>query len=301
MPPSPSAQAASPLIYLSTHYIRAKEYLEAIVASTADAICTTDVRGRVIYFSPGAERMLGFKAMEVVGTPVRRLYQGGRTEAEKVAKLLLRQGGLTNYETVLVGRERRVHVSVSASLLRDREGRVIGTLGIAKDITERVELERRLRELSITDNLTGLFNQRHFSERLVSEMQRARRQHHGLSLLLFDLDGFKRINDSRGHLEGDRVLRGAAEALRRSIRAGVDAAFRYGGDEFVLLLPGLGLRQADGVVRRVRHALQAQVTPAVTFSVGAAALRPGDTPDSILRRADARMYAAKKKAQRRLP
>ncbi|MBI4348553.1 MAG: PAS domain-containing protein, partial [Elusimicrobia bacterium] len=132
--PSPD----SPLVYLSTQVLQAKEYLEAIVASTTDAICTTDLKGRLIYFSPGAERMLGRKAERVIGTFAHSLYEGGRGEAWGLMRRLLRSGKLRNHETVLRGDGCRVHVSMSMALLRDRHGRRIGTLAISKDITERV-------------------------------------------------------------------------------------------------------------------------------------------------------------------
>lgn len=290
--------AGNPLIYLSTQVLQAKEYLEAIVASTTDAICTTDLRGRLIYFSPGAERMLGRRSPEVVGTWAHALYEGGRQEAFGLMRRLLREGKLRNHETVLRGEGRRVHVSMSMALLRDRHGRRIGTLAISKDITERVALERRLRELSITDSLTGLFNQRHLRERADAEVQRARRQKQPLSILLMDIDRFKETNDRWGHLEGDRVLRHTAEAILRSIRRDVDIAFRYGGDEFVVLLPGSDTARAEAAARRIQ--LAALPSPAVGLSIGIASLRPRDTTETLLRRADARMYQAKrkKKAQR---
>ncbi|MBI4346638.1 MAG: diguanylate cyclase [Elusimicrobia bacterium] len=179
------------------------------------------------------------------------------------------------------------------ALLRDRHGRRIGTLAISKDITERVALERRLRELSITDSLTGLYNQRHLKERAESEVQRARRQKEPFSILLMDIDDFKATNDRFGHLEGDRVLRHAAEAIRRSIRKDVDVAFRYGGDEFVVLLPGSGPAKAEIVARRIQ--LAALPSPAVGLSIGIASLRGKDNFEALLRRADARMYQIKRK------
>ncbi|MBI4423701.1 MAG: diguanylate cyclase [Elusimicrobia bacterium] len=292
------AAPGSPLVYLSTQVLQAKEYLEAIVASTTDAICTTDMQGRLIYFSPGAERMLGRRAPDAVGAPAHAFYEGGRAEVRGVMRRLLAAGKLRSYETVLRGHGgRQVHVSMSIALLRDRTGRSIGTLAISKDISERVALERRLRELSITDSLTGLFNQRYFRERAEAELQRARRQAEALSVILLDLDRFKEINDRWGHLEGDRILRRTAEVLQRSIRKEVDSPFRYGGDEFILVLPGLGARRAQLVARRIADAAAALHAP-ISLSTGTASLRPGDTVESLVQRADQRMYRSKRQKKR---
>lgn len=290
---------AAPLIYLSPQFIRAKEYFEAIVASTSDAIITTDLRGRIIYFSPGAQRMTGLGARQAQGLSVARLYRGGIGEARKVMKELLARGGLSDYETqVRIPDGRMVHVSMSAALLKDKHGGVIGTLGISKDIGRRVELEERLRSLSVTDTLTGLYNQRRLQEEARHEIARARRQRQALSLLVIDLDRFKEANDRWGHLAGDRILRQTADILRASIRTDVDSAYRYGGDEFVVLLPGLDLGLAGRVARRIRKAAASKdFAELVTLSIGAAALRPRESLGGLLRRADERMYAAKRKSK----
>jgi diguanylate cyclase (GGDEF)-like protein/PAS domain S-box-containing protein len=297
---SRAAAAAAPLIHLSSDFIRAKEYLEAIVTSTSDAICTTDVRGRIIYFSPGAEAMLGATSAQMMGRWVHEIYADGKEESQRIMKELRREGALKNRELAVKTRDGRlIHVSMSASLLRDRSGRVIGTLGISKDITQRVELERRLRELSITDNLTGLYNQRHFHERVAQEAQRARRAHQKLSLVLIDLDGFKGVNDRLGHIAGDRVLRDFADNLQKGIRRHIDTAYRYGGDEFVVILPGQSARRAEAVASRLAaSALKAVGASGIGVSWGVASLpRSGSVPDFI-KAADKRMYAMKKKARR---
>jgi diguanylate cyclase (GGDEF)-like protein/PAS domain S-box-containing protein len=288
-------QSDNPLVYLSSHYIQTKEYLEAIVASTSDAICTTDMQGHVIFFNPGAERLLGLSSSEVVGRPVYEMYENGREEAKKIMKMLLKSGSFSDYASVLQGKGRKIHVSISGAFLKDRSGKRIGMVGISKDITERVELEQRLRELSITDNLTGLFNQRHFRERAVAEILRTKRQRSKLSLILIDLDHFKNINDTLGHLEGDRTLRQVAKTISKSIRGEVDTVFRYGGDEFVVLLPGSGLRKAEMVARRIQQAMESQKQATqVSMSFGVACLKPNDSVDDLLHRADERMYRAKK-------
>lgn len=296
--PIPSGEIPeAPLIHLSTDFIRAKEYLEAIVISTTDAICTTDISGRLIYLSPGAEAMLGIKHSEAKGRPAHEFYPGGREQAQQIMKLLQKNGNLQSYETILKGREGRpVHVSMSASLLRDKAGRVIGTLGISKDITSRVDLENRLRELSITDNLTGLYNQRHFHERLESEANRASRQRYKLSLILMDLDGFKRANDLWGHLEGDRILKSFASAIMESIRKEVDSAYRYGGDEFVILLPGMAQVLAQKVMGRVLTASETRMgRKGVGVSYGIATLATRQSLSDFVHKADRLMFDMKSK------
>lgn len=295
MPLSSTTAPAAPLVHLSSDFIRAKEYLEAIVTSTSDAICTTDVGGRILYFSPGAEAMIGASGSKMIGRSAHELYVGGRAEADRMMRLLRKQGSLHNHETVLKRADGgQIHVSMSVSLMRDRRGKIIGTLGISKDITRRVELERRLLELSITDNLTGLYNQRHFRDRLGQEILRARRLRGRLSMVLIDLDGFKRINDDRGHLEGDRMLREFSDVLRQCIRREVDSAYRYGGDEFIVLLPGQSQKGALAVARRVTAAAHAALgRQGLRFSYGVAGYPPSASVEDFIRLADERMYKMK--------
>lgn len=296
-----AANGDSPLVYLSTQFIQAKEYLEAIMASSSDAIVTTDMRGHIIYFSPGAERLWEKRYRSAMSEPVWHFYAKGKAEAKKIMRELLIRGSVSDHETtILTGKGKRVPVSMSVSLLKDRSGGLIGTLGISKDISRRVQLEERLRALTITDNLTGLYNQRHFRERADAEISRARRQGQNLAMLLLDLDNFKKANDQWGHVAGDRILRETAGILNASIRRKVDSAYRYGGDEFVILCPGLGRPQAQAVARRIQAASALKdYSRLVSLSIGIASLLKGDTADDLLKRADARMYSAKRRGHRR--
>jgi diguanylate cyclase (GGDEF)-like protein/PAS domain S-box-containing protein len=297
-------RAHGPLIALSTDFIRVKEYFEAIVASSGDLICTTDVTGRVIYFSPGAEAMLGMTAEKVAGRPAHDFYVEGRTEAENLMKLLRASpdGRVHNHQTRMkASGGRTLHVSLSISYLKDARGRVIGTLGIAKDISDRVELERRLREMTRTDDLTGLYNQRHFHDRLREEAARSRRQGDPLSMIVFDLDGFKQVNDKRGHLEGDRILQAFAGAVGDSVRREVDLCFRYGGDEFVCLLPGTTAVRGKTVATRIVKAAAPLAKEGVTASWGVAQLPKSGDASEFVRAADSAMFEMKsgKKGVRR--
>ena len=126
---------------------------------------------------------------------------------------------------------------------------------IVRCISER-DLRKELSRLSITDSLTGLFNQRQFYMRLREEIVRSTRQKHLLALILMDLDNFKEYNDKHGHIAGDEALRNVGKAILRSIREGVDSGYRYGGDEFAIILIDSDLSIAQEIGKRVYLAIR---------------------------------------------
>jgi diguanylate cyclase (GGDEF)-like protein len=159
---------------------------------------------------------------------------------------------------------------------------------------------QKLERLSTTDPLTGAGNRRQFIEHIETEIARAKRSGAPLSLLSLDLDHFKGINDSRGHLVGDEVLCGFVRKCLESIRP-FDAVARVGGEEFMVLLPGATLEAACAVGERLRSAIQSSAFDVgnrpsidVTISIGVSEFgRDGDTLDEFLRVADRRLYRAK--------
>jgi diguanylate cyclase (GGDEF)-like protein len=163
---------------------------------------------------------------------------------------------------------------------------------------------RELQELSITDGLTGLYNHKHLIETLEAEVARARRLQHQFSIMMVDLDHFKRYNDTYGHLAGDEALARASTLLKDSIR-GIDYAARYGGEEFLLLLHEVGVEDAMRVAERVRQRIarekfgQEQVS--VTVSIGVAEFPGhGETTLALIAAADAALYEAKRNGRNRV-
>lgn len=158
----------------------------------------------------------------------------------------------------------------------------------------------RVQALAIVDDLTGLYNSRHLSSVLVTEIERSRRFHLPFSLLFIDLDYFKKVNDAHGHMAGSWLLARIAETIRSSIR-GIDSAFRYGGDEFVVLLPQTGKESALEVGVRLLNAFRVNhhiFTPGVSLtaraSIGLAAYpEDGQTAEDLILAADAAMYQVK--------
>lgn len=165
-----------------------------------------------------------------------------------------------------------------------------------------LELSLRLEELAVRDELTGLFNRRKLGEMLEHEIGLALRHGHALSLVIFDLDHFKHVNDACGHQAGDDVLRATARLAESQIRA-TDTLARWGGEEFCLVLPHTPLADALTVAEKVRLAFAATSFPCpqrITASFGVAEARRGDTPDRLAGRADAALYKAKEAGRNRV-
>jgi diguanylate cyclase (GGDEF)-like protein len=162
-----------------------------------------------------------------------------------------------------------------------------------KTLKEKEKLEEEVRRLSITDDLTGLYNHRHFFKTLEAELTRLKRQKTSLSLMMFDLDNFKRYNDLNGHLEGDKVLRTIGEVVKHSIRNNVDSGYRYGGDEFAVLLIGASMDQALTIAERIRSSIEQSQFQDITVSIGLSEYREPFDLEGFVKSADDAMYMAK--------
>lgn len=185
----------------------------------------------------------------------------------------------------------------------ERRTRAGGIAGVRTDVSELVRTRQELERLSSTDALTALANRRRFDAALADEVQRAHRHGTPLALLLVDIDHFKLYNDHHGHPEGDRALQAVAAVLARQARRPGELVARFGGEEFALLLPHVDAAGASAVAERCRVAMATLALPHghaptaahVTLSIGGAVHRTSDreNADSLVRRADAALYAAK--------
>ena len=163
----------------------------------------------------------------------------------------------------------------------------------SRSLIEKERLEEEIRRLSITDELTTLYNHRHFFRTLESELVRMKRQKTSLSLVMFDLDHFKRYNDLYGHVEGDKVLRKVGEIVKNSIRSNVDSGYRYGGDEFAAILIGASLDQTLAIAERVRFSIEHAGFQDITVSVGLVEFQERFSLERFVKSADDAMYVAK--------
>jgi diguanylate cyclase (GGDEF)-like protein len=163
-----------------------------------------------------------------------------------------------------------------------------------------------LHEISITDSLTGLYNRKHLMETLDKEVSRSQRHSRSFSLLVIDIDHFKKYNDTYGHLAGDEVLSKLASVFKESIRSS-DYAARYGGEEFIIMLPEIGPEQGVEAAERIRHKVAEEIFSGdgesikVTISVGVACYpKNGEDAESVIRNADAALYEAKELGRNRV-
>ena len=165
---------------------------------------------------------------------------------------------------------------------------------------ERVHMLEKLKRLSITDGLTQLYNSRHFYNQLKAEIERTSRYQRPLSLLLLDIDRFKEYNDTHGHLEGDKVLVRLGQVIKACLRK-MDSAYRYGGEEFTVILPETEGDEAATVAERIRSQVEEErFAPAggdssirITVSVGVTEYHPGEEVSVLVQRADKAMYLSK--------
>ena len=171
---------------------------------------------------------------------------------------------------------------------------------------ERTKLLKKLEKIAITDALTGLYNSRHFFAQIKAEVNRHMRYSRALSLLILDIDFFKNYNDTWGHLEGDKVLMEIGETVNSCMRS-MDTAYRYGGEEFTILLPETKLQKACLVGNRIKDSIRSVIfepepgtKASVTVSLGATELAKGEDFRSFIDRADKAMYKSKDTGRNKL-
>jgi diguanylate cyclase len=245
-------------------------------------------------------------------------------EIDDVMVLLTDALGMSaSYDASLDGAARKL----SGAKTREQVKAVVASLvkstqemrEINKALEERLTLSKNeisnlqqsleaIRAESLTDPLTGLGNRKYFDRMIDMAVRDALASGEPLSLLMFDIDHFKSFNDSYGHLTGDQVLRLVGLSLKQTIK-GQDITARYGGEEFAVVLPNTALRQALTVADHIRRAVMAkelkkkstgEILGRVTISVGVSMLKPGDDTDSLIERADACLYAAKRNGRNRV-
>jgi len=292
---------------LSADLRRSEERFRSLVRNASDVILVIGPDGGLLYESPAVKTVLGYEPGARVGeNAIEGLHPD---DQPRVARLLREMAGVPGSELTLELRGRHVDGSwrylegTAKNLLDDPAVR--GFVINYRDITERRRLEDELRHQAFHDVLTGLANRALLMDRLEHALGAARRHGRGLAVLFIDLDDFKAINDSLGHMVGDQLLAAAAQRILACLRAG-DTPARIGGDEFAVLLEDVEAEMAAEVGGRIVEALRRPFRAAerelhAHASVGIALhTDPSQTADDLLRDADVAMYVAKRRGKDRV-
>jgi diguanylate cyclase (GGDEF)-like protein/PAS domain S-box-containing protein len=275
--------------------------LRNVVEHASDCIIAVDPEGHVQHVNGAVVRTFGYARTELHGTLLTHLfpYDSGRSKDEDVYSAF-KAGEQWCGEVEAQRRDgSSFPVHLALSFVRDYEGNVSAGILIARDVTDLQRLLGRLTELSLVDELTGVYNVRYFWARFRYELMRSRRYKQPLAVLMMDLDRFKVFNETYGHQVGDRVLHHVAEVMG-SVTREVDLLARYGGEEFVLVLPSTELEGALQCAENLRNSVE--TTPLheggqdlkVTVSIGIACMEQGIADEEeLLKRADDALRMAK--------
>ena len=271
-------------------------HYRALVENPTYGICRFEVNGRFLDVNEALVTMLGYRSKEeLMAANLATDIIRDPVERAQLFDSYLQTG---HVELIEVEWKRKdgspMKVRLSGRQVGSDDGAPEGCEIIVEDVTAQRASEDHLRHLAATDALTGLANYRRLSEVLESEIRRSDRTGRAFAVLVFDLDGMKQINDRHGHLAGNRALCRLADIFRFSCRS-IDTAARYGGDEFAIILPETGAKEADLVMRRIRERLtNDREEPVLSTSVGLAVYpEDGGTIESLLQTADCALYKMK--------
>jgi diguanylate cyclase (GGDEF)-like protein/PAS domain S-box-containing protein len=282
---------------------RAEAEYRILFENSVIGIYRSTIDGRMIRANPALVRLNGYdveaEMLEAVTERPGDWFVDPADGAEFLRRLE-RDGRVENFTALVIRHKTREPFwsHQTAWALRDASGAIVAIEGTVEDATERKRAEARIAHMATHDPLTGLANRAHLTDRLVAALA-ARPAHEPLALLLFDLDRFKAVNDTLGHMAGDALLRTIAGRLRALVGPGAVAA-RFGGDEFAVFVPGADREAAAELAERILAAARAPVPleagreVAVAASVGVALVpEHGLDPSDLLKRADVALYRAK--------
>jgi diguanylate cyclase (GGDEF)-like protein/PAS domain S-box-containing protein len=292
---------------LQNHLAESEAKFRTLFETASDAILSIDEGGLILMANRAAMDVFGYPGHEIVGLDVRRLLGPGQEGTwEVLAGYATRSEPGKYVESSAMskaGKKIPFHISVSEST----SGGKIFYTAIMRDVSQIKAYEEDLQVLANTDSLTRLYNRRQLYPMMQKDLDRAVRKKVPFSVLLIDIDHFKKFNDTYGHAGGDLLLVGFADKMRSSLRQ-MDSAFRFGGEEFVALLPETTGQAAMVPAERFRQLIADSQFPmppvgrpvSVTISVGIAGYRDGNTLDEVIRHADLAMYAAKSGGRNRV-
>lgn len=283
-----------------------KQLAIVTLESIGDAVITTNMQSEVTYLNPVAEKMTGWSKAEAMGRPIlevfRILNESTRKLAANPVDVVLAHNkvcGLANHTLLIAKSGAEYAIEDSAAPIRDQDGNILGVVLVFHDVSDARQMAQKMTYLAEHDYLTDLPNRLLLTDRITQAISAAKRRGSKLAILFFDIDHFKRVNDTLGHEVGDQLLKVLSKKLQMCIRAS-DTLSRQGGDEFVVLLPELTDDAVPAeIAQKILFSIKDPISIAnhelfITASIGIAVYPDdGDNVDVLTRHADAAMYHAK--------
>ncbi len=289
--------------------VRAQVTLESI----GDGVITTDAEGRIVYMNPVAEQFTEWKGDAARGKPLSEVFKIFDEDSNRLEEYpihyCLQEGRIIRHDShhLLMSQEGgKIEVQDSAAPIRDRDGTILGAVVVFHDVTEIQSMARRMAFLASHDPLTGLLNRREFETRLNQVLESAQTGQREHALLYLDLDQFKIVNDTCGHIAGDELLKQLANHMQKEIRAS-DVLARLGGDEFGVVLEDCSVDKAKQIAELLRQSVKdfRFLWESRTFEIGVSIGLVPISRDSggiteVLSAADSACYVAKDHGRNRI-
>jgi diguanylate cyclase (GGDEF)-like protein/PAS domain S-box-containing protein len=283
---------------------QARQQLTTIMDNMSDTVYQTNMAGEVTLMSSCVEALLGYSPEEMIGQKLADYYWSPEERQKVIDAITKNNGVVTNVEAVLRRKDDTpVWISTNAYIKKNEQGEPVSIEGIARDVTVQKELEQKLEKLALTDSLTALPNRRALMDELHHCYMHSRAKNTDLSIVYFDINGFKKVNDEFGHLIGDNLLVHVAITMRSHVS---DSKIfgRLSGDEFLFILPGVDSDLAQQFAHRLYEDVsikplrqQGRDIP-VSIAIGISSGKQDDQSEySLLDRADKAMYLAKRGGQ----
>ncbi|MDD3443581.1 MAG: sensor domain-containing diguanylate cyclase, partial [Sulfurimonas denitrificans] len=284
------------------------EFQSKLLNSVTESIFVHDLDGNFIYLNEASYITRGYTKDEMLGMKVQELdYSDEKNSAE------IYEENLANLQEQLSKKEKAVlevrhrtkdskilPIEITCKLIKEKDKSYI--ISIARDISELKAMNKTLEKMANTDNLTGIYNRRKFEEIIKIEMERSARYNSNLSLIMIDIDHFKRINDTYGHDEGDNVIRKTVEIVSKNIRH-LDVFVRWGGEEFIVLCPQTESKNASILAEKLRVAIESvnyETLGKITCSFGVTSYIKDEDKSSFIKRLDTALYSAKDEGRNRV-
>ena len=279
-----------------------KVYLLAkALEQTDDMVLITDVNGIIEYANDSASLKSGYDKSELIGKKT-NIFKSGKHTADFYKKLWNTILSGQNYRSVIIDKtkdDRLYYVDLKITPLLDENDNIQNFVATSTDITKHMEMEKKLKKLATIDSLTEIYNRYKIDDEIKVNIARYERYKEPFSVLMFDIDHFKVINDTYGHDVGDRVLKNLSKTVSKNIRV-TDKVGRWGGEEFVVILENTTTKEASIVAEKLRKIIETdelEENSKITVSIGVAQYVPPQSREDLIKKVDEALYMAKEKGR----